>query len=149
MGWWRRLRERLLPGIRSLAGPGADPETELDVCLREHIRPALEAVRDRLAGEGFEATLEADDDEHQVELRVINFNDLPLVYGARGFIYKQPVVNLASMGDTDALERFSRIEVESGGKKREYPTGRCHRDAIEEAALAYYRRFLMRSPQGD
>lgn len=146
MGWWRRLRERLLPGSRSLAGPDADPETEIDVCLREHIRPALGAVRDRLAGEGFEATLEEGDDE--VELRVTNFNDLPLVYRVRGFVYKQPVVNLASMGNEDSLDRFARIEIESGGRTREYRTGRCHRGAVEQAALDYYRKFLMRSPEG-
>lgn len=147
MGWLRRLRDRILPGRRPLVGPDADPETEIEVCLREHVRPALESVRDRLAAEGYEATLE--DEDEAVGLRVMNFNDLPLVYRARGFVYKQPVVSLGSMGSEGSLERFARIEIESGGKTREYPTPRCDRDAIERAALAYYRRFLMRTPTDD
>lgn len=147
MGWLRRLRDRILPGRRPLVGPDADPETEIEACLREHVRPALESVRDRLAAEGYEATLE--DEDEAVGLRVMNFNDLPLVYRARGFVYKQPVVSLGSMGSEGSLERFARIEIESGGKTREYPTARCDRDAIERAALAYYRRFLMRTPTDD
>jgi len=147
MGWWQRLRERILPGGGSLAGPDADPETEIETCLHEHVKPALEAVRDQLSGEGYEATLK--DDGDAIELRVTNFNDLPLVYRARGFVYKEPVVNLASMGEEGSLQRFARIEIESGGKTREFPTSRCHREAIEKGALAYYRRFLMRSPEGD
>lgn len=145
MSAWQSLLDVIVPGRRTLAGRDADPETEVEVCLGQHVRPALEAVRDRLAGEGFEATLDAGDEE--VELRVMNYNDLPLVYRVRGHVYKQPVVNLASMSDTGTLQRFSRIEIESGGKTREYRTGRCHREAIESGALKYYRRFLMRSPE--
>lgn len=145
MSAWQRLLHTLIPGRRTLVGRDADPETEVDVCLRQHVRPALEAVRDRLAGEGFEATLDVGDEE--IELRVMNYNELPLVYRVRGHVYKQPVVNLASMSDTGSLQRFSRIEIESGGKTREYRSGRCHRDAIERGALNYYRKFLMRSPE--
>ncbi|MDZ7748323.1 MAG: hypothetical protein U5K43_05370 [Halofilum sp. (in: g-proteobacteria)] len=144
MGLWRRLSDAILPGRQPVAAPDTDPEAEIETCLREHVRPALEAVRDRLASEGFEVSLEADDEA--VELRAMNFNGLPLVYRARGFVYKEPVVNLASMGEQGKLARFARIEIESGGKTREFPTSRCHREAMEKGALAYYRRFLMRSP---
>ena len=146
MGLWQGLRDRILPGSGTLAGPDADPESEIDTCLHEHVKPALEAVRDRLAGEGYEATLEERDEE--IELRVMNFNNLPLVYRARGFVYKEPVVNLSSMGEGDSLRRFARIEIESGGKTREYRPGRCRREAIEKGAMKYYRKFLMRSPEG-
>ena len=142
---WQRVRDTILPGSRSLAGRGADPETEIDVCLHQHVQPALEAVREQLDSEGYETTLDVGEDE--IELRVMNFNNLPLVYRVRGHVYKQPVVNLSSMSDTSTLNRFSRIEIESGGKTREYRTGRCHRQAIEKEAMKYYRKFLMRTPE--
>jgi len=135
-------------GTDDSAGSDAspDPESQLAACIGEEIVPALEAVRDRLAGEGFDARLAHGDD--WAELRVRNFNGLDLKYAARGHIYKEAVLNLASLKNGESLKRFLRIEIERGGRKREYRPGRCRRDAVEKAATRYYRRFLMKSPGG-
>lgn len=140
---------RLLRGdasARATAGAPPSAEAARDACLLEQVVPALEAVRARLAEEGCETALEQGAD--WVELRVMNFNGLPLKYTVRGHVYKMPVPNLASMRSEDDGERFVRIEIERGGGRREYPPRRCPREAIERAALRYYRRFLMRSPPG-
>jgi len=148
MDWLIRCRNRLFPGMRKLAGRGADPETEIAVCLREHIRPALEAVRAELDEQGFQTALEVGDDD-AITLKAINFNGLPLEYTARGYVYKEAVVNMASMADKSALHHYPMIEIASGGKTREYRPGRCNREATEHGARKYYRDFLMRTPEGD
>lgn len=148
MKWLTRLRDRLFPGMRKLAGRGAAPETEIAVCLRDHVRPALESIRDQLTSEGFDAWIELGED-HSISLNAVNFNDLPLQYTARGHVYKEAVVNMASMPDKSNLHHYPMIEIEWGGKSREYRPGRCDRERIEQAALAYYRTFLMRTPEGD
>jgi len=148
MGLLTRLRDRLFPSMRPLTSHDADAETEVDVCLREHVQPALARARDRLAEQGHDAELDVGDDG-SVTLRTTNYNGLPLIYSVRGHVYKEGVANLASMADSSTLKRFSRIEIESGGKTREYPARRCHLEAIEAAANAYYRTFLMNTPHGD
>ena len=148
MDWLIRLRNKLLPGMRKLAGRGADPETEIRVCLREHVRPALEVVRDDLANKGFETSIAYGDDD-SATLAATNFNGLPLQYTARGHVYKEAVVNMASMADASQLHHYPMIEIESGGKTREYRPGRCDHQAIERAVRAYFHTFLMRTPEGD
>ncbi len=148
MKWLIRLRDRLFPGMRKLAGKEADPESEIAVCLRDHIRPALETVRAELDEQGFETELEVGDDD-SIKLKATNFNGLPLEYTARGHVYKEAVVNMASMADSSQLHHYPMIEIESGGKSREYPPGRCHCKASEHAVRKYYRDFLMRTPEGD
>lgn len=137
--------------LQGLAAPSTRtatlaPEAERDACLQERVLPALATVRARLAEEGYETALEHGDD--WVELRVTNFNGLPLKYAARGHVYKEPALNLASMPEEESLERFARIEIESGGRRRAYAPGRCSREGIERDAMDFYRRFLMRSPPG-
>lgn len=148
MKWLVRLRDRLFPGMRKLAGRGADPETEIAVCLREHVRPALETVQGELDEQGFQTDLEVGDDD-SIKLHAINFNGLPLEYTVRGHVYKEAVVNMASMADSSSLHHYPMIEIESGGKTREYRPGRCNRAAAERSARKYYRDFLMRTPAGD
>lgn len=145
MSWMSRL----LQGWASTRGESAAPasaQAEADACLRGQIVPALEAVRAQLAEEGYETALEQDGD--RVELRVMNYNGLPLKYSVRSHVYRKAVPNLASMRGEDSRERFARIEIEWGGRRRDYPPRRCSRDAIERAALRYYRRFLMPAPPG-
>lgn len=140
---------KLLQGHASAPGAAASslsPEAERDACLRERVLPALEAVRAQFDEEGYETALERDED--RVELRVLNFNGLPLIYAVQGQVYKRLSVNLASMRREDATERYARMEIESGGRRRAYAPGRCSRAGIERDALRYYRRFLMRSPPG-
>ncbi len=134
--------------MRKLAGRGADPETEIAVCLREHVRPALETVRAELDEQGFETDIDVGDDD-TITLEATNFNGLPLQYTARGHVYNEAVVNMASMVDKGQLHQYPMIEIESGGKTRLYRPGRCDREAIERAARKYYRDFLMRTPEGD
>jgi hypothetical protein len=148
MGLLARLRDRLLPWLRPLTSSDASPEHEIDTCIWEHVEPALQAVRDQLAAEGYETRLERGNDR-DITLRVTNYNGLPLTYAVRGHIYKEAVVNIASMADSSELARYTRVAIESGGKIREYPTRRCHRDAIEEGAMAHYRKFLMTTPTDD
>ena len=115
--------------------------------MRDHVVPALEAVRDRLAAEGRDATLEHDDDA--VTLRVTNYNGLPLEYAVRGHVYREAVVNLSSMGGAgtgDDLKHYGRIEVTAGGRSREFRLARCSRQAMERGVERYYRRYLMDSP---
>lgn len=140
MGWISRL----LQGRASARGESDAPvsaEVEADACLRGQVAPALEAVRAQLAEEGYETALEQDGD--RVELRVMNYNGLPLKYVVQSHVYRKAVPNLASMRGEDSRARFARLEIESGGRRRAYPPRRCSRDAIERAALRYYRRFLM------
>lgn len=145
MGWISRLLHGNA-SARAGAGEPQSAEAERDACLFEQVLPALEAVRARLAQEGYETALEQGAD--WLELRATNYNGLPLKYTVRGHVYKMPVPNLASMRGEDERARFVRIEIERGGRRRDYPPRRCSREAIERAALRYYRRFLMRSPPG-
>lgn len=140
---------KLLQGHASAPGAAAaslSPEAEMDACLHERVLPALEAVQARLDGEGHDTALERGED--RVELRAMNFNGLPLIYAVQGQVYKRMSVNLASLRREDQTERYARMEIESGGRRRAYDPGRCSREGIEGDALRYYRRFLMRSPPG-
>lgn len=127
----------------------AEARARVEACLRDDLLPALESVRDRLLEEGHAASLEQAED--RVTLAVTNFNGLPLEYSATIRVYKQPVVNLSSFegtGEQSALKHFGRIEIVAGGRRREHDPARCGREAIERAALKYYRRFLMDTPRG-
>ena len=147
MGWLSELMARFRGD-----GPGeprVDADTQVESCVRDEIVPALQAARDRLAEEGYDPELETGD--AWARLAVTNFNELPLEYRVRGRVYKESVVNLASVagsGAEDTLRRYGRIEIYSGGRTREYPPGRCRRAAIEQAVLKYFHRFLLNAPTG-
>lgn len=145
MSWMSRLLSGRASARRESDAPPS-AEAEADACLRGQVTPALEAVRAQLAAEGYDTALEQDGD--RVELRVMNYNGLPLTYAVRSHIYRKAVPNLASMRSEQSGDRFARIEIEWGGRRRDYPPRRCSRDVIERAALRYYRRFLMPSPPG-
>lgn len=143
MGWMSRL----LPWRRpARTRAEASPSAQADACVHEQALPALEAVRATLTDEGYETTLDRGED--WVELRATNFNGLPLKYAVRGHVYRRPSVNLASMRSEDGAERFARIEIESGGRRRQFRPAQCSRETIERDALRYYRRFLMHSAPG-
>lgn len=147
MDWFGGLVARFRRDGRRAAP--IDARTQVKSCIRDEIVPALEAVRYRLADDGYDPDLDYGDT--WASLAVTNFNGLPLEYRVRGRIYKEAVVNLASMSgmdDEDPLKRYGRIEIYSGGRTREYPPGRCSRAAVERAALKYFRRFLLDSPGG-
>ncbi len=125
-----------------------DVRERVDECMRDHVEPAVETVRDELAAEGRDATIERGDG--WITLRVTNFNGLPLEYTATGRVYREAVVNLASMGgagEVDGLRCYGRIEVISGGRRREFRLGRCSRPKVERAVRRYYQRFLMDDPE--
>lgn len=142
MSWLLQGHASARPGVDALAAA----EAERDACLHGQVVPALETVRAQLDGEGYETALEKGED--WVELRAMNYNGLPLKYTVRGHIYRKAVPNLASLRGEAERARFVRIEIERGGRRRNYPPRRCSRADIERAALRYYRRFLMASPPG-
>ena len=145
--WLNALARRFRTGPADGSADAA--RARVEACLRDEIGPALEAVRDRLRAEGHDPVLEQEGG--QARLAVTNFNGLPLEYVATVHVYKQPVVNLASVEGTRGgadLEHFGRIAITAGGRRREYDPARCDRHAIERAARKYYRRFLMDTPRG-
>lgn len=147
MGWLGELTARLR-GDGPRLGP-EDAREQVESCIRDEIVPALDAVKDELAREGYSPEFEYGDD--WASLAVTNFNGLPLEYRVRGHVYAEPVVNLASVaasGAEDTLKRFARIDIYSAGWTREYPPARCGRAAVERAARKYFRRYLLDSPMG-
>lgn len=145
MSWIARLLQgQGVARVGAATPPSAEAERE--ACLREQVLPALESVRAQLDGKGYETALEEGED--WVELRAMNYNGLPLKYAVRGHVYKKPIPNLASLRGEAERDRFVRIEIERGGRRRDYPPRRCARADIERAALRYFQRFLMPSPPG-
>jgi|GEM_PF-3694095 len=146
MGAWETITGAFRSGNGGDIAARPDARRQVEYCIREHVRPALEAERERLAAAGFEAWLDHGDD--WVELSVMNFNGQPLRYAVHGAVYKEPVVNLSSLVDPDALRSYGRIRIRAGGSSRQYAPRRCHRDAIARAVRRFHRKYLMRRSAG-
>lgn len=123
-----------------LRAAGTDPQARMQATLRECVIPALESVRDELAADGYEVTLERDDTA--AILSVTNYNGSQLAYAVTGRVYAEPAASLADIHRGEG-RRYAAVEIRSLGRVRTRRPALCSRRAIRRDCLHEMHKVLL------
>lgn len=124
----------------AIRASGVDPHARRLATVQAGVVPALESVRDELAADGYEVSLESTDTD--ATLSVVNYNGSRLVYAVSGQVYAEPAASLADL-DRSAGRRYAAIEIRSWGRMRTRRPALCSRRAIRRDCLHEMRKALL------
>lgn len=128
--WTLDLVDRLDPGCDNRApmrAAGSDAAAQARAAIVHGVVPALEAVRDELAADGYE--VELDCAAGHASLAVTNHNGSRLGYEVTGQAYADPTFTLGD-AQRNAGRQRPRIEIRSRGRLRTRAPAWCSGRAI-------------------